>query len=242
MHTTGTLTTGTARGGYPSRVNHPVLGNVRAEYTPVYGVGNDEVYATLELMRRYALEDSSTETIKLDAARVLRLVEVNGGPVAHSVWRYVRGQVKFVRDEDTAVAGGMALDGDNPVIEILVRPVDMSGGGVRARVGDCDDFSMWVASILVALKIPCSYVVMAGDSRDASRFSHVYVAAYENGERVAVDASHGGTAGWESPNFLGLKEEHEVLGGVMSGVWVLALGAALGWLTLKQMWKGGKNQ
>jgi hypothetical protein len=204
-------------------IQHPQYGPVNVEYTHVDEVGNGEVYATLDVMRRYALEDAGIGAIQRDAAAVREMASRSGGRLSDAVWRYVRDRVRFVRDEELVASAGSQLMGTDevPVIEVLVRPVDMSGGGVARRLGDCDDFSMWAASILVALGVPCSFVVMAGDRRDADRFSHVYVAAYENGERVAIDASHGTVAGWESPNYLGLREEVPVYGiGGQSWVWV----------------------
>lgn len=213
-------------------IHHPQLGPVNVEYTYVDESGNGEVYATLAVMSRYAVEDAQTPAIQRDAQAVRELAARSGGRLSDAVWQYVRGRVKFLNDEVLIASAGSQLRGsdDVPVIEVLVRPVDMSGGGVAARLGDCDDFSMWVASILVALGVPCSWVVMAGDRRDPDRYSHVYVAAYENGERVAIDASHGTVAGWESPNYLGLREEVPVTGGVGSPwLWLSVLAGAWFW-------------
>lgn len=221
-------------------IHHPQYGPVNVEYTYVDEAGNGEVYATLALMSKYAVEDAQTETIQRDVKAVRDMAARAGGRLSDSVWQYVRGRVKFVRDEELIASAGARLRGsdDVPVIEVLVRPVDMSGGGVAARLGDCDDFAMWAASILVALGVPCSWVVMAGDRRDPDRYSHVYVAAYENGERVAIDASHGTSAGWESPNYLGLREEVPVTGmGAGSGLMFAAAVLAGVWL-----WRGrGKS-
>lgn len=240
-----TMQTATAYSNGATRIDHPQLGRVNAEYTYVEAEGNGEVYATLDLMRRYAVEDAGSPAIQQDAARV-RVLAANGDePLAHAVWRYVRGRMRFVRDEELVAAAGTGLTNnpDLPVIEVLVRPVDMSGGGVASRVGDCDDYSMWAASILEALGVRWAFVVMAGDARDASRFSHVYVAAYEDGRRIAIDASHGQYPGWESDNFLGLREERsgsvDAAGIGWLSVAVLAGAALLGvkWGQIKKHWR-----
>lgn len=225
------------------QLRHPQFGNVQAEYTRVDAPdgSNEEVYATLRLMEQYAVEDSRSATVKRDAQQVRGMAAAMGEPLAYAVWRFVRGKVKFVRDEELSGPGsGLTANGDLPIIEILIRPVDMSGGGVDRRLGDCDDYSMWAASILEALGVEWTFVVMAGDDRDPSRFSHVYVAAMEGGKRIAVDASHGAYPGWESPNYLGLRAEYRngsVVGSGVSGLLgagLLAAAVVWGWLANKR--------
>jgi hypothetical protein len=117
-----------------------------------------------------------------------------------------------------------------PIVEILIRPRDMYTMQY-ARMGDCDDFSMYVAALLLALGIPCNFVTIAGDESAPHIFTHVYVAAYPvEGERIVVDASHGSYCGWEARKPGGRKQEWPVGDGEGQSIslWLVAAMAAAG--------------
>ncbi len=65
---------------------------------------------------------------------------------------------------------------------------------------DCDGFTSYLAALLIALGVPCSFATVAAHKEDPSIYSHVYVVAYPNGQRVPLDSSHGEYPGWEAPN------------------------------------------
>ena len=123
-------------------------------------------------------------------------------PFLNRVWAHTKQNIKFQRDEVTGE--GIAGLPSDEVIETIIRPMDMAteidaGGGA---VGDCDDFSMYVAACLKSLGIPCSFATIAADARDPEQFSHVYVVAYPMTVRgmrmrLPLDASHGEYPGWE---------------------------------------------
>jgi len=218
--------------GLPTQFVHPVLGQVNAEYTYVAETGNGEVFATLGKMREYALADAASTPVLESLGAAQDYAARNGVSVITGAWAVVKGAMSFVNDERISeVFADPARE--VPIIEVLIRPADLAGGGVAERLGDCDDYSMWLASILVAAGVRCSFVVMAGDGRDAGRYSHVYVAAYpDGGGRIALDASHGSYAGWEAPNVYGLRDEMPVNWAGGNGIWetVLLIGAAVvGW-------------
>jgi transglutaminase-like putative cysteine protease len=174
----------------------------------------------IEIMNDYAIEDALSPPIVGDAARImLEARDPNdANELAAGVWRYVHDRVRFTRDQDIAqpfVDGQAALKW-NPVAEALIRPREMSklctwDEDRCQRIGDCDDFSMWCASILYCIGIPCSFVTVAGDPDEPDRYSHVYVAArWGQGSRTAIDASHGHHAGDEVPNRYGKLKEWPV--------------------------------
>lgn len=193
-------------------IEHPAFGGpVNYSVTYVPDDPDGQVAGTIALMCRYAKQDSQTAEIQRDA------LEAVGGSrdgmtdrqCIEAVWRYVNGRVSFV--EDGQLTGFLdRQDPDNPAIEALIRPVDMAvmcEGSGCGRVGDCDDFSMYVAALLLALGIKCKFVTVAADSAAPDRMSHVYVAAYtRDGQRIPVDASHGPHCGWETPNATRIKE------------------------------------
>jgi transglutaminase-like putative cysteine protease len=87
------------------------------------------------------------------------------------------------------------------VIEVLIRPVDMSElcrDGKCRRTGDCDDYSMYTAALLKAAQVDVKFATVKADPRQPDRDSHVYVVAYNKDRgRVALDVSHGLYPGWE---------------------------------------------
>lgn len=171
-----------------------------------------QVAGTIALMRKYALEDSVTPQIQRDLREALGGVSPKQLPQAEIVRRvfdYVKGRVSFVEDSGIAGMGGLNTTSDAPIVEVLIRPRDMAvmceNGGCR-RLGDCDDFSMYTAALLGAAGVRCSYVTVAADRAEPDRFSHVYVAAYPDGERVPMDTSHGPRPGWETGDATRMQE------------------------------------
>jgi transglutaminase-like putative cysteine protease len=66
--------------------------------------------------------------------------------------------------------------------------------------GDCDDFSMLLASLLVAAKVPVWFRAVAVDEREPWRWSHIYCKVFLKDERkfISLDVSHGKFPGWET--------------------------------------------
>lgn len=196
-------------------VQHPDLGTVQYTLSPVPLGGDAQTESTIDLMRHYALEDCSSPEITADAEQILNQVAGRGGlrdggpsdlELCYAAWEWVRSRVRFNRDEKILAAFDVQtyLGEQAPMVEALIRPRDLSlyarEGGGRA-IGDCDDFAMYLSSLLCALGIANSFVTVAADGQDPEQFSHVYVAAYPGGVRVALDASHGPYAGWETPRY-----------------------------------------
>lgn len=153
-------------------------------------------------------QDAASDMIQSDAARASQ----SGDPIT-GVWKAIKPFIKFKQDAD--IAKDLELDpetkaqiekqfgklGDDTV-EVFIRPADQSllialkGLGVE----DCDGFTMYGACLLTALGIPCSLVTVAANEKEPSTFSHIYVAAYYQGKRIALDFSHGPYPGWECPS------------------------------------------
>lgn len=188
---------------------HPEFGLVRYELHALPDLPDEQVAGTIALMRRYVLEDACSAPIQRQARSIAASVASLSGPdLAQAVFSFVRSRVSFSLDESISSAFHAPVSA--PIIEALIRPVDMAvlceDGGCR-RMGDCDDFSMYVAALLLALGINCSFVTLAADPADPNRYSHVYVAAYTEAGRIPIDASHGEKAGWEAENKYGKKKE-----------------------------------
>ncbi len=193
-------------------IEHPSWGATRYETTTVPDDPDEQVAEVIGLMRGYVEADYRSEPVAAQAREAMR--RGNGTDPVQAVWHRVKGQLRFVRDEVSALP--MQPYHNLPIVEVLVRPVDMAalcGDGSCRRTGDCDDYAMYAAALLMNLGIPVSFITLAADAADPSRYSHVYLAAYpegRGGQRVAVDVSHGPYAGWEAPDRYGKKREWPV--------------------------------
>lgn len=212
------------------RAQHPVYGEVGYRVVDLGNVPDTQVARTIEVMRDRAAEDARDPEFRAWAEGITGGPLANGEDKIRRAYDHVKGSLRFQRDEVTG-AGVVAGLADEEVVEVVVRPRDMMRHVQAGRgVGDCDDFSSYLAGMLEAVGVRCCFVTVAADGRAPGQFSHVYVAAYPNGGRVALDASHGDCVGWEYQE-ISRREEWPVCGGGVAG---LVLLAGAGWM----IWKG----
>lgn len=227
MLNTGTPTTGT--------IHHPAFGGLplRYSFSALPDDPDSQVATTIGMMGRYARQDAFTPAIQADARQAM--AECPGCSPEEAVFRFVRKRVSFREDEDNARPLTGLANGQE-IVEVLIRPVDMSqmcaGNGCR-RAGDCDDYSMYGAALLLALGREPVFRTIAGDPNHPELYSHVYLVSYlPDGTRVPVDISHGKYVGWEAPT-AGRQREWS-LGEEDLHTLVLGLVAAAGWWWLKK--------
>lgn len=113
--------------------------------------------------------------------------------LARAIWYWVHSHIKFKEDEDTLVH---EMGWSDPFQELLISPEILVQMPIPE--GDCDDFSMLVASLCIAARVPCWFVAVAVDSHEPDRWSHVYVRCFVDGKFLCMDASHGTFPGWET--------------------------------------------
>jgi hypothetical protein len=172
---------------------HPELGTlVNYKAFPLSEDPDTQVAQTIHRMARNVKEDAQSAPIQREAAAIQ--ASGSGDPLSDTFW-HVKHRVGFRQDEQLAQPIRQFLDGD--VVEVLIRPRDLAN--MRTPLEDCDGFASLLPSLLRAQGVPCSFVTVAADSRDPSRFSHVYAACTDpsTGQRVSLDASHGPYPGWE---------------------------------------------
>lgn len=220
---------------------HTALGPVRFNIQQLPTDADSQVRKTLSVMRDRASEDAADPWFKL---RAVQLAGVGGsqGDVARTLYGHVKASnINFTRDEITGTGiKGLSL-GEDQVVEAIIRPIDMAlyvDQGMA--IGDCDDFSMYLAALLKANDIPCAFATVAADGEAPDQFSHVYVVAYPDGQRLPLDASHGQYAGWETENKFGKYAEWPVwdrltwfIGDLFIKAGVVGLGI-LGWNWLRK--------
>jgi len=177
----------------PGTTYLPGFGEVRYDLSPVPEYGDSQTSAVIGLMAKYAAEDSESPEVRQAVAAAQRMYP--GLTPEEQIYRFVRSRIRFVNDE--ALSQPFQRWYEDYIVETLIRPRDLLALPVPVAQGDCDDYSMLVASMLLAQGIKASYVTVAADERDPAQFSHVYVASYRDGKRFPIDASHGPYAGWE---------------------------------------------
>ncbi len=174
---------------------HPEFGtDVDYEAYPLSSDPDTQVAQTIQRMRRHVLEDSRSAPIQRDAAAIQ--ASGSGDALSDSFW-WVKDRVGFRQDEALAQPVRRFLDGD--VVEVLIRPRDLSqmaDSGIALE--DCDGFASYLPALVLAQGGSCRFVTVAADGREPGRFSHVYAVCRDNsGQRVSLDASHGSFPGWE---------------------------------------------
>jgi len=191
---------------------------------------DEQVETTIDMMAKYVREDASSIEVQQAATEA---VPPGTDPI-EGIFQYVKRLIRFQSDERTAepleshlAQAGM---GAYPVIEVLIRPRDMvtwrsdTGTG---QVGDCDDYAMLTATLLLAKGIDASFVTVAADPRQPGNYSHVYVAAFQQGNRIPMDTSHGEYPGWEVSDHVTRRTEWPIKTGyrglILAGLVIWAL-------------------
>ena len=178
---------------------------IRYRFDQIPDDPDGQVRAAIARMGQLIRADACAPMIEERA--LMALTAGDGDPVL-GIWRTIKPLLRFRQDSE--IARGLKIDdarlGD--VVEVFIRPLDQEllirtqGQGFE----DCDGFVLYGAALLTALGIKVKLVTVAADPEDASRYSHVYLAAYLDGRRVPLDFSHGQYPGWECQH-LGRKRE-----------------------------------
>lgn len=149
---------------------------------------------TITLMAAYAYEDSRNPIVRRAAYEAIGQAKDERAQLA-ALHRWIRAKVRFIEDSELS----RPFSRDPEADEVLVRPVDLLT--MPAPAGDCDDFSMLTAAMLLAIGIRPEYVTICADPSDPDHYSHVYVLAYlPDGSTVPMDTSHGPEPRWQARN------------------------------------------
>jgi len=141
------------------------------------GHGDDAIFTTLQHMKRLARRDARTPDVGVVASRIRTDCKKM---YAHDEALYqtmlIKAAFTWVVDHITYKFDHEAVttykDVANPKsVEFLIAPRHL----ITIGEGDCDDMSTMLASILLALKIPVKFKIIAHKTRS---YSHVYCEAY----------------------------------------------------------------
>lgn len=213
---------------------HPTLGQVKYSIQEVSDNPDEQVEATIALMREYAQQDARNPILQQDVGYAWGTDDAIGDTFRYLCRNGARG-MQFVRDEVTGqpveALQSRSPFSWRPVIETLIRPVDEAI--LPNPQGDCDDFAQYGAAHLIARGIPdVRYATAAAEGAYPDVYSHVYLVAYPQdgpyaGQRVPVDLSHGPYPGWEVPNTGKFREWRINAGFGLLGLGLIAGGAYL---------------
>lgn len=186
--------------------------------TPADPLNSDiSTMQTVELMSRLAKLSSQSPIIKY--ALSLALSELpqgsNSRTIARAIYQWIKANIQFSEDE-ALIWQGLGISQVDK--ELLIPPDTLLR--MPTPMGDCDDFSLLGASMLLAAGIPCSFITVAADPNDPDKFSHIYLKAYMFDEpniidgvaipiELCFDASHGSYLGWEFQGYT-RKEEWKI--------------------------------
>jgi hypothetical protein len=126
---------------------------------PLMG-GESGTSQTIDLMRQLidqAMADASVVRLAGDIVRRVRPYDELGE--AQAIYNWVKSHMRFTKDPVTK--------------ETLFPPQEL----LKRGAGDCDDISMLMATLDMAVGIPARLVTVAGNPTAPGEFSHVYVEA-----------------------------------------------------------------
>lgn len=142
-----------------------------AQSFPLAG-GDAGVNQTVRAMQRLIEKGKRDPDIHSLAAQILTQAAVpsfDRAGAARAIGEWVRDNIRFTDD----VVG----------IETLHSAREVA----RLRIGDCDDFTILISSLLQTVGLPTHIVTVAGSGDDPTQFSHVYPEVEIDGQWIAVD-------------------------------------------------------
>jgi hypothetical protein len=146
--------------------------------------GDPGTAATIEQMRRLIDHGMKDPVVHELAAEIIKAAGVRAFDFlgeARAVYNWVRANIRFTRD----VRGKETLHAAREII--------------RLGIGDCDDFTILICSLMSTVGAKCSIITISSDPRIPETFSHVYPEVSVNGRWVTMDAARRDPAFGKAP-------------------------------------------
>lgn len=163
---------------------------IRVERTRTNPYSNDvSTAATVRIMRGIARKCASDPLVMAATAQALATGARSQRDAASAIFYWVRGNVRFVEDEQLMYEQlGVAPERLDKEL-LIIPPVLLS---MPQPMGDCDCFSLLIASMLLCAGIQPYFVTVAADADDPQKFSHIYVCAClsDEGTHMCLDAGN----------------------------------------------------
>lgn len=153
-----------------------------------YSNGMRGVAQTVGMMRELVRQGRIDPLIRSAATSLVYLTpEKDAGAEILAIFDHVQNRVRYVSD----------------IYE--VETLSTAAKTLQGQVGDCDDKSVLLASLLEAIGYPTRFVV-AGYS-DPGQLEHVYVQVCCDGDWIDADATEPYPLGWAAPDAVTLYVE-----------------------------------
>lgn len=109
--------------------------------------------------------------------------------IASALFYWLRSNIQFVEDEQLMYEQ-LGVEPARLDKELLIVPPVLLS--MPQPMGDCDDFSLLLASMLLCAGIHPYFVTVAADPEDERKFSHIYVCAClrDEGAFMCLDAGN----------------------------------------------------
>lgn len=184
----------------PSR--HGIWGNSVAVLSTRTNRYNSDVStaATIRVMQGLAHRHSQHPSVMAAVGHALSGGVSSQRDVACAIFYWVRTNVRFVEDE-TLLYEELGVPLEDLDKELLIVPPVLLA--MPNPQGDCDDFSLLLASMLLCAGIKPYFVTVAADPLEPQKFSHIYICAElaDENSRLCLDAGNRMSMvppGWES--------------------------------------------
>jgi transglutaminase-like putative cysteine protease len=145
--------------------------------------GEAGIFETLALMRQMVRDYKTQPLMRQAALNVTFMTPAqNDCAEVEALFNFVRDHIRYTRD----VYG----------VETLATP-DKT---LAMRVGDCDDMTVLLATLLESIGYPTRFVIEG--YQEGAGWEHVYLETCLRGAWVALDATEQVAMGWQPPEAL----------------------------------------
>ena len=156
--------------------------------------------ATIRAMSRVARECANDPLVVQATGQALSAGAYSQRMAASAIFHWVRSHITFVEDEELMYKQFGIAPAELDKELLIIPPVLLA---MPEPMGDCDCFSMLLASMLLCAGITPYFVTVAADAEEPRKFSHVYVCAClrDEGTHMCLDAGNRFSMvppGWEA--------------------------------------------
>lgn len=142
--------------------------------------GEAGIFETVQMMRQLTDAGKKSPVIRQAALGIIFMTPAQADCAeVIALFEFVRDNIRYTKD----------ING----IETLATPEKT----LAMRVGDCDDLSVLLASLLESVGYPTRFII---ESYDGAGWSHVYLAAYCEDVWITLDPTEQVAAGWQPPD------------------------------------------
>lgn len=154
---------------------------------------------TIRILRRLARGYSRDSSVVSAVRIALSGNEQSERDIACAIFQWVRATVRFV-DDETLLYEQLGVAPEDLDKELLIVPPVLLAMPIPQ--GDCDDFSLLLASMLLYAGLRPYFVTVAANLGEPHKFSHIYVCVElrDEGTHLCLDAGNRLTfasPGWE---------------------------------------------